>query len=82
MSLSYNGPQLPVYQISITVPRVPIDGSAPVRRSVPQPRAIPPTTFLKPSAAVNETRANFDNYVKMCEELQYLEAKEKQPYPQ
>lgn len=82
MSLSYNGPQLPVYEISITVPRVPVDNSAPPRRVVPQPRAVPPTAFLKPSAALNETRVNFENYVKMCEGIKYLEAKEKEPFPQ
>ena len=82
MAQSYHGPQLPVYQVQITVPRVPIDNAAPIRRPAPQPRAVPQTTYLKPSAAVNETRNNYDNYIKMCEGLEYLEAKEKLPYPQ
>lgn len=82
MTHSYNGPQLPVYRISVTVPRVPVDGNAPPRRAAPQPRVIPPTSYLKPSAAMNEARVNYDSYIKMCEELLYLEAKEKQPFPQ
>lgn len=80
--MTYNGPQLPVYKIAIIVPKVPIDNNAPPRRPAPQPRATPAPTYSKPSVAVDKTRINFENYMKMCEGLDYLEAKEREPFPQ
>lgn len=81
MTQTYNGPKLPVYQIAITIPRVPIDSAMPIKRPPAATRIAAPT-FLKPSLAINETRESYDHYLQMCEGLQYLEAKASEPFPQ